>query len=704
MRWGFLKNSLFFICLLFGVWAMAGSTVSPLIAAPTAKSSPTESQQNNITITDEQTKQRVTVTPQAPDTSGDANTLTPQTTSTSGPTKLRVIPKQGSEELWNFQNADIRAVIDTVSKLTGKNFIVDPRVQGKITIISQKPMTSDEIYQVFLSMLDVLNYAAIPSGNVIKIVPSAQAKQYGGLLATRGNPGSGDEVVVRVVPVDNVSAEQLVPVLRPLVQDWGTVSAYNPSNTLILAGTANNVSRLVDIINNIDANNATSTQVITLKRANAEKVAQLIQSLQASDRAEGKISNVSVAADAGTNSIVISGNRQNRNQTMRLIQQLDRAGGNGDGNTEVVHLNYLPAKEMATILTNVAKGTIAQTQKGKGGTSSAESSEDQTVSIQAEKNDNALIINAPQSMIRNLNGVIHQLDVRPQQVLVEAIIVQVDQSLLHRLGIIWGTENETGQSNTNVSDVAPQIANTFNPGMGFIPHGNIQALVQALTTSASTNILATPSIVVLNNQTATITDGKNLGIINRQYALNNTQNPTNNVQDMGIYNTIQRQDVALTLKVTPQISPRLTVRMKIDQTNDTVDVSSESTPDNPVFDTSKIQTGVLVRSGDILVLGGLINNNQRRGLTKVPILGDIPIIGNLFRYRNRDIDKKNLMVFIRPVILSNGGLMSAVTRQRYNYMRKQEIWYDSGLDLQYMPSPLVPKVSKGRKVRLPQPF
>jgi len=616
-------------------------------------------------------------------------------------THTKISAKSKSQlQMWNLQNADIRGVIQMISQLTGKDFIVDPRVQGKITIISSKPMSVGEMYQVFLSMLQVLNYAAVPAGNVIKIIPAMQAKEFGGALSTSEHPGVGDEVVVRVVPVNNISAAQLVPVLRPLMQEWGSIDAYDPSNTLILAGSASNVSRLISIIHRMDQKNASEIQVVPLKYASAKKLAEVIRALQSANQQQGKVNTVSLVANQQTNDILISGNQTNRTKMKALIESLDTPDASGSGNTVVVPLKYLSAKKLAPILTKIAHGRLIEQQKSKGRSSAGSygigemSGESAGISIQAVEDNDDIIINAPSNMIKNLKRVIKALDVRPEQVLVQAIIVRVDESVANQLGIQWGT------TNPNVSGSAI-TASSFPAGIGFIPKGSIRVLIQALLTNSSTDVLATPSVLVLNNKAATISDGKNVGIINRQYeGATGTSILDNSTQP---FNTFQRQDVTLQLKVTPHITPDDTVALKIDQQNNSLDPDSSSSPDNPTIDTSKIKTTVMVNSGDILVLGGLISNDNKTSENKVPILGDIPIIGRLFRYKNHNIEKKNLMVFIRPVILHGRSESKHETLNRYNYMRYQEWRKRANLPIDSR-EPVLPTIGKPHLLRLPSPF
>lgn len=605
----------------------------------------------------------------------------------------KALKPPGQKQLWNLKDADIRAVIQTVSLLTGKNFIIDPQVSGKVTLISQQPMTIDEMYQVFLSMLQVLGYAAVPSGDVIKIVPAMNAKELAGPIATKLRPGKGDEVVVRVIPVNRISAPQLIPVLRPLMQEWGSISAYTPSNSLIMVGNAANIQRLVELVRRMDNERANSISVVRLKHANANQVVSVLSSLQEADRAEGKVSNVSLVADPGNNSILVSGNLVNQMLMRSLIRRLDTRSS-ATGNTVVVHLNYLDAKKLAPILTKIVRGQEEQTTTGKNGSQVAVTGNPE-ISIQPEENDNAVIIHAPKTVIQSLQQVIRKLDNRPSEVLVQAIIVKINESLMNQLGIVWTSIDSQGNPTVSGNNT---VALQIFKGFGFIKNGNLEALVHLLMQHGSTDILATPSVVVLNNQKASIDDGKNIGIINRQYSTN--QLGTDNF--VVPFNTFQRTDVTLSLKVTPQISPNNMLRLKIDQKDDELDIASTTDPDNPVINTSRITTNVLVHSGDILVLGGLIDNDQEKNVSKIPILGDIPLLGHLFRFTDHTYEKRDLMIFIRPIILLNKSVARHATMKNYNFVRREQINAENNTPLRARDFPILPHL--GKLIRIPPPM
>jgi general secretion pathway protein D len=625
-----------------------------------------------------------------------------------------------TQQVWNLKDADIRAIIQTVSMITGKTFIIDPRVQGKVTFISQHPMSVNELYNAFLSMLQVLNYAAVPGGGVTKIVPSVDANSMNNKVVSRFHPGAGDELVVRVVPINNVSAIQLIPVLRPLMPQWSSITAYSPSNSLILASTAANINHLVKIINKMDSRSENETSIITLKHANAENIVSVVTKLQSGERALGKTPNVSVAADKLSNTILISGNLNNISTMKSLITQMDNRATDSTNAAKVVFLNYLSAKKLAPVLNKIANGQ-ENDAKGKGTTATDSNSK---VSVQAEPdNDNALIIRAPNNIMSQLVNVIKRLDVRPQQVLVEAIIVKMNESLLKQLGIVWGTvisntgtpdnPNAPGQPINNGAASSP--SNTFAlkiapGGFGFMQNSSLQVLIHALSSDASTDILSTPTIVVLNGQKATISDGQNVGIVNRSYQ-NSSPGTGSDVQGLGVpYNTIERKDITLSLTVTPQISPNHTLRLKITQQDDSLASQIDpGTPgsDNPVIDTSKITTNVLVRSGDILVLGGLVDHSTKKNDQKVPFLGSIPLIGRLFSYTNHDVEKKDLMIFLKPVIINTNYERRKATLKKYHYMRGEMLGIKAGPTLHPNDSPVLPNIPSTRQLNrdaLPAPY
>jgi general secretion pathway protein D len=585
------------------------------------------------------------------------------------------------QQLWNLQDADIISVIDAVSKETGKNFVVDPKVQGKITLISSKPIKPENVYQVFLSILESLGYSAIPSGNVIKIVPNIESAEVGGRVATNLAPGKGDEVVVRVIPLDHVSAIQLLPTLRPLLPQWSNISVYVPGNTLIITGRAANLERIMDIIRHVDQV-SNDIDVVSLKQASASQITNVLNNLQNASRAAGETPSVFVTPDERTNSILLSGNKAARYRMRLLISQLDAPTNNAQANTEVIYLRYLQAPKLAPILGQISKNLLEKSGTSKDGETTTVSSQNNKpttiktletqTNIQAEPNTNALIITAPPFLMRELRSIISKLDIRPAQVLVEGIIVEINQDDLKTLGIQWGSVTPQGNVNTATTTTPPPSQIAFPPlgapgVVGIIPNQPIQAILNILENKTSVNILATPVIVVLDNQVAILKVGQDIPEQSGSYA---TTGLTSTVTP---FNTINRKQVTLTFKVKPQINLGEAVRLRLDLTNDSLQNPEIQNNLNPIINTSQISNSVIINSGDILVLGGLTRNNILASHQKIPILGDIPIIGVLFNNKDRKLEKKNLMVFVKPIILHDATDACVITNSKYDAVRSTQI-------------------------------
>lgn len=642
-------------------------------------------------------------------------------------------------KLWNLRNADIRAVISEVSRITGKNFIIDPRVQGKISIISSTPMSNDELYEVFQSVLQVSGFAAIPNGDVIKIIPNIDAKtQSFDLLNDMKNPPVGDEMLVAVVPVHYASSEQLVPILRPLMPQWSSVSAYAPTNMLILSGRANNINSLASIIKKVDSSSSSDVDIITLKHALAMDMANILKDLIKNQSNSGRAP-LTITPDDRGNSMIVSGSKTDRIRISMLIAKLDKESSQGaNSNTQVVYLNYLRAEDLVPILSGIAQanfsGSVGTTigkvtiplldstnpasslvSNSTNATSQASAStpaaapaaalpeNTTTVSTQsegttkprvqiiAEPNTNSIIINAPVSVIRILKKVINQLDIKPAQLLIEALVAEVNETDVQNLGIEWGTNQQTGK------------VGGFRPGFAILNTqtriSDFQAQIYALAREQKANILSTPSVVVLDNRQAKILVGKQVSVSSTSYP-NNAGGSTT----ASPYTTFDRVNVALHLYVRPQITRGEGIQMQIDQGNDTLDPSSTvDSSTNPTFKISSIVTSVHVESGNIVVLGGLIQDSIGDENNSLPIFSQVPGIGRLFQKNIHNRDKRVLMVFIKPVILRNDRDNLQVTGSKYNdirqyqldWVRSQEVYEKS--DTETVLSPLT-------QASLPRPF
>lgn len=618
--------------------------------------------------------------PAPADTSPPSVSVDTQAAAASEPAMAIDAPReQPSTRLWNLQDADILSVINEVSQETGKNFVVDPRVTGKISLVSSKPLRKGEVYNVFLSVLELLGYSAIPSGNVIKIVPNMESGEMATRVASRQSPGQGDEVVVRVIPLKNITATQLIPVLRPLMPQWSNISAYTPGNVLILLGRAENLKRIAQIIQDVDQASDNSIQMIPLHQASAVQVAQVLNNLQAASRAAGETASVSIAVDDRSNSILLSGPKALRLRMRLLIAQLDEPAATAAGNTEVVYLRYLQAKDFAPLLGKIAQNilgkggsdsgasTAVASNSASGGKSPAAKEPENTTSIQAEPNSNAIIITAPPTLMKALKTVVNKLDIRPAQVLVEAVIAEIDEANITSLGIQWGSIQGSGPAlpTSGVPTSFPALGAGI---IGIIPGSDITAVLSVLQNQSGVNILSTPSIVVLDNQKATIEVGQNVPMQTGSYS------PTGTADSAGTptpFTTISVTPVTLKLDVTPQLNLGSSVRLKLALKNDTLQNPQNPTL-TPIVNTSKIDNTVIINSSDILVLGGLISNSNNENINKVPILGNLPIIGTLFQQKTSSQSKKNLMVFIKPVIMHNANEAMMISQEKYADIRSTQ--------------------------------
>ncbi len=607
--------------------------------------------------------------------------------------------------LWNLQEADILSIINEVSQETGKNFIVDPRVSGKITLVSSKPIAEHDVYQVFLSILGLLGYSAVQNDGVVKIVPNMETVEQGSRVATRAAPGKGDEVVVRVIPLENISAMQVISSIRPLLPQWSNISAYTPGNVLILTGRATNLKRIVQLIQEVDKTTNNMIEVVPLHHASASQVANVLSNLQNSARATGEMPSLSIAVDERSNSLILSGTKAARIKMQLLISQLDAPTATGAGNTEVVYLRYLKAKEMAPLLSKVAQNMMGKESAaelapvvtgGKGSAGAASSAK--LTNIQAELSTNALILTAPASIMQALKSVIARLDIRPAQVLIEAVIAEIEEGDMKNLGIQWGTRTTPG--NIPSSPLGSLPTNFPIPGagnIGIIPSMQIRAVLNILENINGVNILSTPSIVVLDNHKATIEIGQDVPDQSGSYA---TTGQTGTVTP---FNTIERKRVSLQLDVVPQINLGNAIRLAITLKNDSLR-NPDNPGINPLINISKIKNDVIVNSDNILVIGGLISNNLNENVNKVPILGDIPILGLAFTQKSLSLTKKVLVTFIKPIILRTNEDSNIISHSKYDAMRQIQInepYEFKKIGKQVEPNILPPWKSK---VDLPKPF
>ncbi|MFO1427126.1 MAG: type II secretion system secretin GspD [Steroidobacteraceae bacterium] len=585
----------------------------------------------------------------------------------------------------SFKDADITQVIEAVGAATGKSIIIDPRVRAQVTMLSSTPMSPDAFYEAFLALLQVHGFVAVPSGNVIKVIPDANARQVPGNDLPGRVSTTSDEIVTQVIAVKNISAAQLVPILRPLMPPYAHMAAYPSSNILILSDRANNVSRMLRIVARIDQASDTDFEVVTLQNASASEVVRTMTALnQAQAQAEGGTPQIRVVADDRSNSVLLSGEKSMRLRARSLIAFLDTPLANG-GDTRVRYLRYADAEKIAAKLKEQVAGTAAAAPAAAGAAAAA----DRTTVIWAEPETNALVITAPPKTMNSLMSVIDRLDIRRAQVLVEAIIVEVTADKSAELGVNWvmdGANSDTAVGGfiepvggVSIVDLARAVNDpttlTSAPrgttiGIGRLRDTgiNFAAVIRALRGDSTTNIIATPSIVTMDNQEAQIKVAQEVPFVTGQYT--STGSGTSNGA-VNPFQTIQRQEVGTILKITPQINEGDSVMLKIEQESSSIAGSSSGAVDL-ITNKRTINTNVLIEDGGTVVLGGLISDTQTGGEQRVPFLGRIPLIGEAFRTRSAKKVKTNLMVFIQPRILRDGTDTAIETAGKYNYIRDQQ--------------------------------
>jgi general secretion pathway protein D len=593
------------------------------------------------------------------------------------------LPGLAEQITLNLNNADIEALIKTVSEHTGKNFVIDPRVKGKVTVISAHPMERDEFYEVFLSILEVHGFSTIPSGDVIKIVPDVKAKQ-GGIPTMSTSSLPGDQIVTRIIQVKNVTSAQLVPILRPLIPQEGHLAAYPDTNVLIISDRRRNVDRLMRIIEQIDQVSDSSVEVITLQHASAAEVVRILEGLNPAAAKGARTSSATkLVADERTNSILISGDPTARLRSRVIIEHLDTPFDN-EGNAQVVYLKYANAVDLVNVLTGVSENID---DSGKGASKAAKGKPTLPINIQADEASNALIITAPPDVFHSLQAIIRKLDIRRAQVLVEAIIAEVSYDKAKSLGVQWVVDGTPdGQGPVGVinlgSPTITDVYNAYEAGSG-IPLGsgtsigigrfnsdrvNFAALIQALESDTSSNILSTPNLTTLDNQEAEIVIGQNVPFITGSYS--STGGSSDSVNP---FQTVQREDVGLSLKVKPQINEGNSIQLEIEQEISSINASASTGTSDIVTNKRTIKTVVMVEDGSTIVLGGLIEEDLQQTEEKVPLLGDIPLLGALFRSNKTSKIKRNLMVFLRPVVLRDAAVSNQIASEKYNYFRAQQL-------------------------------
>lgn len=605
----------------------------------------------------------------------------------------------------NFKDAELSEFIKFVADATGYTVIIDPQVKAKIQVLSKQPLNQKELYDLFLSVLSTHGYAAIKNGNVLRIISDKTARTTS--VPVVNHPGRNNaEYITQVIELKNVNANKLIPILRPLVPQEGHMAAYQDTNTLILSDTADNVKKIMDIIASIDKVSNQDVEFIKLENASADdavKILNQVMNAKATDPANAE-DKVTFVADTRSNSVIVSGSQIARIRSKVLISQLD-SPSKVIGNAQVVTLEYASAKELAPILSKVSQN-MAKISTDQQGAKSAGSA----AMIEADEATNSLVITAEADVMEGLNAVIKQLDSPRAQVLVEAIIVEVTEGNGKDLGFDWLAANEhggfagsnhsgglagnvaLGAFDTDQEDALRGVATALAGVPGGVWGGadynvngtSFSAILTALETNGNTNVLSTPSLMTLDNNEASIVVGQEVPFVTGSYTSTGTTTPGTSAGAStpgNPFQTIERQNVGITLKVTPHVNKGDRITLDILQEVSGLAKSDISTAD-VVTNERKIETKVTTGNGEVIILGGLIEDDVQESISKVPILGDIPLIGRLFKKTSTTVRKKNLMVFLRPTVVRDSQTSLEVSEGQYRKIRQLQNYKKAvGVDL-----------------------
>jgi|TARA_B110000967_G_scaffold77887_1_gene80560 general secretion pathway protein D len=576
----------------------------------------------------------------------------------------------------NFRKADIGLFIETVADITQKNFVVDPRVKGQVTVISNEAMSKTAVYDVFLSVLDVHGFVALPEGEAVKIVPNINSRFSG---AGTGDGIVSGALVTQIIQVKKARAGELVPLLRPLLPLETHFASLESSNQLVISTTQHHVNRISNLVKRLDIQGQTHSQVVMLQNANAVEVEALLSRLQQTP-AGITLAGVAVVADERSNSLILMQSVAIDAAIFEVIEDLDRPVAQAlvaSQQVKVLYLKYADAQKLAPMVEQVAQGGLVAAQTSEPAA---------FISVQADSQLNALIIAAPVSLMFTLENLVDQLDVRRAQILVEAVIAEVSSKHAAELGMQWALAGNGVSGITSFSDNS--LVNLYaNPlavgsgitlGIGTLMNGGGQGMagiLRALTSDADTNIVSTPSIVTLDNEEAEIVVGQNVPFVTGQY--NNASD--NSSSTAKPFQTIQRENVGVKLKILPKINHGDSISLSISQEVSSLSSQSISASD-VVTNTRTIKTNVIAGDQDLIVLGGLIDDQMVDTTEKIPFLGDLPVLGAAFRYRKSNLTKRNLVVFIRPTIVRDDSMLESLSHRKYQFLRAKQILLNKSQD------------------------
>ncbi|MFL0811079.1 MAG: type II secretion system secretin GspD [Agarilytica sp.] len=594
-----------------------------------------------------------------------------------------------------FNDSDILEVIKFVAEITGKTMVIDPRVKGRIKIMSNDALTERELYALFRSVLEISDYTVVEVGDIVRIVPIKDARTSP-TSVNKNNATDDSEFITQVIQLKNIAAAKVIPVLRPLVPQNSHLAAYDPSNAIVITDTSANIERMKEVIDKIDKAALPTTEVVKLKYADADAMVAMLEKIQGPEQKQGPQSNRMVmVADTRNNAILLTGEDVKRAKTKKLIWQLDQPQQQ-TGNVRVVYLEYGDAKEVATVLSKVVQNMskVASGGKAKGGPASQ-------ATVEADEATNALLITAPKDLLDSLLAVVARLDIRRAQVLVEAIIADIKVGDGAQVGVEWLFSNQQdgvfggsvndgqrlpsavgllegeddGDDDTSaLANLASGILSSTGQTLGIASDGKeaFTAILSALRGSSKANILSTPSLLTMDNQEATISVGKNVPFRTGSYSsTGNSSNPSNP------FTTIQRENVGITLTVTPQVNEGNKILLNISQEVSSLSGAVDGSADL-ITNESTISTQVLASDGETIVLGGLISEDVRDSEQRVPILGSIPLLGHFFKFQKTDYSKGNLMVFLRAKIIRDDETLYGATAEKYRMI--QEVQNDFRLE------------------------
>ena len=595
----------------------------------------------------------------------------------------------------NLKDTDIQEFIEFVSDVTGTTIVIDPSVKGKVKVVSSKPVSKAELYDLFLSILDVHGYTAVRSGGVVRVIPNKNARSAP-VDVISGTSIINDEYVTQVIRLENVSAAKLIPVLRPLVPQQAHMAAYAPSNAIIISDVRANINRISEIIDRMDESAVKETEIIQLRYGVATDVVETLKALEKSRAGEGADANdeATLVADKRTNSVIVTADEVSIERINGLIDYLD-IPLEQSGNVRVRYLEYADATEVAEVLTRVMQNLARLDDESRGQSRSANAAKS---TIEADASTNSLIMTADTDEMAALESVIGRLDIRRAQVLVEAIIVEMEIVEGRELGLQWLFANDSGVYGSSISTSSAQqarnagIAQALLPedssstdigvrdlagalaqvpgstfGWGVVDEGlTMTTILNALQSQGNANILSTPSVIALDNEEAFITVGQQVPFVTGSYTNTGSSNGVANP-----FQTIQRENVGVTLQVTPQINEGDSVVMDIVQEVSSISQQVLSASD-VITNERKIETKVMAQDGDIVVLGGLVKDDIQDSRQGVPVLSGIPVIGRLFRNDVVSVTKSNLLVFIRSTIIRDDEDLRGATAEKYRYIRDQQ--------------------------------